>query len=72
MLVLTRQAGQSIVIDENIRITVLSFHGKKVRLGITAPEAIRIDRTEVAARRSQDDDPGLHGHAVLNDAETVY
>jgi carbon storage regulator len=53
MLVLTRREDQSIVIDDNIRITVLSLAGNKVRLGITAPDTISVDRQEIYERRRQ-------------------
>jgi carbon storage regulator len=50
MLVLTRNVDQSIVIGGNIRVTVLSAQGDKIRLGISAPDAVRVDREEVHAR----------------------
>lgn len=50
MLVLTRNVDQSIVIGGNVRVTVLSARGDKIRLGISAPDAIRVDREEVHAR----------------------
>jgi len=55
MLVLTRSAGEAIVIDSDIVVTVLSIQGKKIRLGITAPEAVRIDRCEIHARRAPEE-----------------
>jgi carbon storage regulator len=51
MLVLTRRVGETIVIDDVVRVTVVSVMGDKVRLGITAPEHIRVDRQEVHERR---------------------
>ena len=50
MLVLTRKSGQEIVIDGQIRITILSVSGDRVRVGITAPAAVRVDREEVHQR----------------------
>ena len=47
MLVLTRKANQSIMIGDNIEISVLSVMGEKVRLGIQAPRTIPVFRTEV-------------------------
>lgn len=47
MLVLTRKTGQSIVIDGGIEITVLEVRGEQVRLGITAPREIRVNRKEL-------------------------
>ena len=51
MLVLTRKVGEVIVIDENIYVTVLSINGEKVRLGITAPPRVVVDRQEIHERR---------------------
>jgi carbon storage regulator len=50
MLVLTRGQDQSIVIDGKIRVTVLSVKGGKIRLGISAPDDVRVDREEVHTR----------------------
>lgn len=47
MLVLSRQRNQSIVIGENIIITVVDIRGDKVRLGIEAPSEIPVHRKEV-------------------------
>ena len=47
MLVLTRKANQSIMIGDNIEISVLSVMGEKVRLGIQAPREVPVFRKEV-------------------------
>ena len=52
MLVLTRRVGEQIVIAGDIRVTVVAVQGDKVRLGITAPASVRVDREEVHARRT--------------------
>ena len=46
MLILTRRMGQSIVIGETIRITVLKTRGNHVQLGIQAPADVIIKRGE--------------------------
>lgn len=50
MLVLTRRVGEGIVIAGDIQVTVEAIHGNRVRLGIAAPQSIRVDRREVAVR----------------------
>src|SRR5262245_30425628 len=50
LLVLTRRAGEKIVINGGICITVVAISGNNVRLGVAAPETIRVDRAEVADR----------------------
>ena len=47
MLVLTRKLGESIAIDDHIKIVVVQIKGKQVRLGIKAPKETRIHREEV-------------------------
>lgn len=54
MLVLSRKKNESIVINENVTITVLEVRGDKVRLGIDAPDDISIHRSEVWARIQAD------------------
>ena len=54
MLVLSRRLGEEIVIGESIRVTVVAVHGNKVRLGVTAPDSVRVDRKEISQRRSSD------------------
>lgn len=47
MLVLDRYVDESIVIDENIIVTINKVTGEKVRLGITAPKHISVHRKEI-------------------------
>jgi len=51
MLVLARRVGQEIVIGDDVQIVVLEVRGNQVRLGITAPPSLRVDRQEVRARQ---------------------
>jgi carbon storage regulator len=55
MLVLSRQKDESIMIGENVEITIVDVRGDKVRLGITAPKEIPVHRREVfdAIKREQ-------------------
>ncbi|MBP1907231.1 carbon storage regulator [Paenibacillus turicensis] len=47
MLVLSRRKGESIVIQDNIEITVLGIEGDNVRIGITAPRQVDVFRKEI-------------------------
>jgi len=47
MLVLSRQKDESIMIGDNVEITIVDVRGDKVRLGITAPKDIPVHRREV-------------------------
>ena len=54
MLVLSRKKNESIVIAEDIVITVVEIRGDKVRLGIEADKGIPVHRSEVAAAIARD------------------
>jgi len=47
MLVVTRKAGESIVIGDKIRITVVALEGDRVRIGVEAPKEVTILRQEL-------------------------
>lgn len=47
MLVLTRKVGEEFVIDGNILVKIIKISGKKVRIGIQAPEKIPVHRGEI-------------------------
>ena len=54
MLVLSRRVDESLLIDKDIKITVLDIKGGQVRLGITAPQSIKVHREEVFDRIQRD------------------
>ena len=58
MLVLTRKSNQSIMIGDEIEISVLSVMGDKVRIGIQAPRSVPVYRREVyvAIQREREDE----------------
>jgi len=51
MLVLARKIGETIIVNSNIRITVVDIRGGHVRLGIAAPDEVTVDRLEVHEKR---------------------
>lgn len=51
MLVLTRRMGETILVGPDIKVTVLSLHGRQVRLAVEAPAEVGIWRAEILARR---------------------
>ena len=61
MLVLTRRLDENIIIGDDIVITVLKIIGKEVRLGVTAPKNVTIDREEIHNRKRSD-----HGSVLDN------
>ena len=54
MLVLTRKSNQSIMIGDEIEISVLAIMGEKVRIGIEAPRAVPVFRREVYVEIEED------------------
>jgi carbon storage regulator len=54
MLVLSRRADESLFIGDDIKITVLDIRGGQVRIGITAPDSIKVHREEVYQRINKD------------------
>jgi carbon storage regulator len=60
VLVLTRKSNQSIMIGDDIEISVLAVMGEKVRIGIEAPRSVPVFRREVYVeiQENRDDDNG--------------
>lgn len=50
MLILTRRPGETIRINDNISVTVLSVCGRQIRLGVDAPEQVVVHREEIYQR----------------------
>jgi len=47
MLVLSRQSEESVMIGENVRVTVVAIRGNRVQLGISAPRSVPVHRREI-------------------------
>ena len=56
MLILTRKVGESVLIGDNISITVLSVRGNQVKLGVQAPKEVSVHREEIYQRIKQTQD----------------
>lgn len=54
MLVLSRKRDESIVLGDDIVLTIVDIRGDKVRLGINAPESVVVDRLEVYERKRRE------------------
>jgi carbon storage regulator len=61
VLVLTRKANQSIMIGDDVEVSVLAIMGEKVRIGIDAPRAVPVFRKEVYLEIKQDRENGSEG-----------
>ena len=47
MLILTRRAGESVMIGDEVTVTILDIKGNQARIGITAPKDIAVHREEI-------------------------
>ena len=54
MLILTRRVGETLMIGDEITVTVLGVKGNQVRLGINAPKSVAVHREEIYARVVQE------------------
>lgn len=50
MLILTRRVGESVIVADNIMITVLGVKGNQVRIGVDAPKDVAVHREEIFER----------------------
>jgi len=71
MLVLTRKLGESIAIDDHIKIVVVQIKGKQVRLGIQAPKETKIHREEVYAAIQEQNKEASKAPAAMEQVSKV-
>jgi len=65
MLILTRRVGETVMIGDDVTITVLGVKGNQVRVGINAPKSVAVQREEIYERikREQQTNGQPNGHA---------
>jgi carbon storage regulator len=71
MLVLTRKSNQSIMIGDDIEVSVLAVMGEKVRIGISAPRDVPVFRKEVYLEIKLDESEGDQHEAVARALEEL-
>ena len=59
MLILTRRVGETIMIGEEIAVTVLGVKGNQVRVGVNAPKEVSVHREEIFERIKQEEQSGV-------------
>lgn len=67
MLVLTRRIGETLIIGDDIDITVLGIKGNQIRLGIEAPQDISVHRHEIYQKIQKEKEQGKKGALLYND-----
>lgn len=50
MLILTRRIGETLMVNDNIKVTVLAINGSQVKIGIQAPADVAVHREEIYLR----------------------
>jgi carbon storage regulator len=71
MLILTRRVGETVMIGNEVTVTVLGVKGNQVRIGVNAPKDVAVHREEIYERikREQDQDPsGAPVAKIVDDA----
>jgi len=73
MLILTRRVGETVMIGNDITVTVLGVKGNQVRIGVNAPKDVAVHREEIYERiRREDADPSQQqptsGPKIVDDA----
>ncbi len=58
MLILTRRVGETLMIGDQVTVTVLGVKGNQVRIGITAPKDVAVHREEIYQRIKQEQEAG--------------
>ena len=66
MLILTRRAGETLRIGDNVEVTVMAINGSQVRIGIKAPRDVVVDREEIAERKRRDREDAPNRESALS------
>lgn len=58
MLILTRRVGETLMVGDEVTVTVLGVKGNQVRIGVNAPKDVAVHREEIYQRIQQEKNPG--------------
>ena len=57
MLILTRRVGETLMVGDEVTVTVLGVKGNQVRIGVNAPKEVAVHREEIYQRRQHEESP---------------
>lgn len=61
MLILTRRVGETLMIGDEVTVTVLGVKGNQVRIGVNAPKDVSVHREEIYERIKQEEEASAQG-----------
>lgn len=61
MLILTRRVGETLMVGDDVTVTVLGVKGNQVRIGVNAPKEVAVHREEIYQRIQREKQTGDHG-----------
>jgi carbon storage regulator len=70
MLILTRRVGESLMIGDNVNVTVLGIKGNQVRLGVNAPKEVSVHREEIYQRIQREHTAVKSSDAPVDDIDS--
>jgi len=66
MLILTRRVGETLMVGDDVTVTVLSVKGNQVRIGVNAPKTVAVHREEIYRRIEEEKMSASHDKETTN------
>jgi carbon storage regulator len=71
VLILTRRVGETVMIGDEVTVTVLRVKGNQVRLGVNAPKSVSVQREEIFHRIKREHSEGGEGESGADDDQPI-